>query len=132
MDACPVLGVLALNSIFAADRVLVPISADYLATKGAAQLERTLRALEHVLKKRMERRYVITRFDARRNLSWYIDRELRQSYGADVCQTRIAENVCLAESPALGCDVFAHAPASRGAQDYQALLDELESSGFLQ
>jgi chromosome partitioning protein len=132
MDACPVLGVLALNSIFAADRVLVPISADYLATKGAAQLERTLRALEHVLKKRMERRYVVTRFDARRNLSWDIDRELRQSYGADVCQTRIAENVSLAESPSRGCDVFAHAPASRGAQDYQALLDELESTGFMQ
>lgn len=131
MDACPMLGVLSLNSIFAADRVLVPISADYLAMKGAAQLARTLRALEHVFKKRMERRYVITRFDARRRMSWDIDRELRESYGADVCQTRIAENVSLAESPSHGCDIFKHAPASRGAQDYQTLLDELETSGFL-
>ena len=131
MDACPMLGVLSLNGIFAADRVLVPISADYLASKGAEQLDRTLRALEHVLKKRVERRYVITRFDARRKLSWDIDRELRERYGADVCQTRIAENVSLAESPSRGCDVFAHAPASRGAQDYQALLDELETSGFM-
>ena len=132
MDVCPMLGVLSLNSIFAADRVLVPISADYLATQGAAHLDRTLRALEHVLKTRMERRYVITRFDGRRKLSWAIDRELRQSYGADVCQTRIAENVSLAESPSRGCDVFEYAPTSRGARDYQALLDELESSGFLQ
>jgi chromosome partitioning protein len=132
MDVCPMLGVLSLNSIFAADRVLVPISADYLATKGATRLDRTLKALEHVLKTRMERRYVITRFDARRKLSWDIDRELRQIFGAEVCQTRIAENVSLAESPWRGCDVFEHAPASRGAQDYQALLDELESSGFLQ
>src|SRR5262245_51659477 len=62
MDACPMLGVLALNGIFAADRVLIPISADYLATRGAAQMDRTLRALEHVLKKRVERRYVVTRF----------------------------------------------------------------------
>jgi chromosome partitioning protein len=131
MDACPMLGVLSLNSIFAADRVLVPISADYLAMKGAAQLERTLRALEHVLKKRMERRYVITRFDARRKMSWDIDRKLRESYGADVCQTRVAENVSLAESPSRECDIFKHAPASRGAQDYQTLLDELETSGFL-
>ena len=105
------LGVLSLNSIFAADRVLVPISADYLATKGAVQMERTLRALEHVLKKRMERRYVITRFDARRKMSWDIDQQLRDCYGADVCQTRIAENVSLAESPSHGKDVFAHAPA---------------------
>jgi chromosome partitioning protein len=132
MDACPMLGVLSLNSIFAADRVLVPISADYLATKGAVQMERTLRALEHVFKKRMERRYVITRFDSRRRMSWDIDRQLRERYGADVCDTRISENVSLAESPALGRDIFEHAPASRGAQDYEALLDELENGGFLQ
>lgn len=132
MDVSPMLGILSLNSIFAADRVLVPISADYLATKGAAQMERTLRALEHVLKKRMERRYVITRFDSRRRMSWEIEREMRERYGADVCQTRISENVSLAESPALGHDVFEHAPASRGAQDYAALLDELETCGFLQ
>jgi chromosome partitioning protein len=132
MDVCPMLGVLSLSSLFAADRVLVPVSADYLATKGAGELERTLRALEHVLKKRMERRYVITRFDARRKMSWEIDRQLRERYGAEVCQTRIAENVSLAESPSQGMDVFAHAPASRGALDYQALLDELESTGFMQ
>lgn len=132
MDVCPMLGVLSLNSIFAADRVLVPISADYLATKGAGELERTLRALEHVLKKRVERRYVITRFDARRKMSWEIDERLRERYGAEVCRTRIAENVSLAESPSQGMDVFTHAPASRGAQDYQALLDELESTGFVQ
>jgi chromosome partitioning protein len=132
MDACPMLGVLSLNSIFAADRILVPVSTDYLAVRGAAQMERTLRALEHVLKKRMERRYVITRFDARRKMSREIDQQLRERYGLDVCQTRIAENVSLAESPSQGRDVFEHAPASRGAQDYQALADELEASGFLQ
>jgi chromosome partitioning protein len=132
MDVCPMLGVLSLNGVFAADRVLIPISADYLAAKGAAQMERTLRALEHVLKKRMERRYVMTRFDSRRRMSWEIDRQLRERYGAEVCQTRIAESVSLAESPAQGRDVFAHAPGSRGALDYQALLDELESTGFIQ
>jgi chromosome partitioning protein len=132
MDVSPMLGVLSLNSILAADRVLVPISADYLATKGAAQMERTLRALEHVLKKRMERRYIITRFDTRRKMSWEIDKQMRELYGADVCQTRISENVSLAESPSMGRDVFEHAPASRGARDYEALLDELVTSGFLQ
>ncbi len=132
MDACPMLGVLSLNGIFAADRVLVPISADYLAIKGAHQLDRTLRALEQVLRRRMERRYVITRFDGRRRMSWEIDRQLREEFGADVCETRVAENVSLAESPARNRDVFAHAPDSRGAQDYTQLLAELESTGFLQ
>ena len=106
-------------------------SADYLAIRGASQMERTLRALEHVLKKRVERRYVITRFDTRRKMSWEIDRQLRGLYGAEVCETRISENVSLAESPASNQDVFEHAPASRGARDYEALLDELETSGFM-
>ncbi len=131
MDACPMLGVLSLNSIFAADRVLVPISTDYLAIKGAHQLERTLRALEHVLKKRVERRYVITRFDSRRKMSWDIDRSLRERYGNEVCETRITENVSVAESPSFNRDVFAHAPESRGAKDHAQLLAELEATGFL-
>ena len=131
MDVCPMLGVLSLNGIFAADHVLIPISADFLAVRGALQMERTLRALEHVLKKRVERRYILTRFDGRRKMSWDIDQQLRERFGAEVCETRITENVSLAESPSFNRDVFEHAPASRGAQDYSALLDELESSGFL-
>jgi chromosome partitioning protein len=132
MDACPMLGVLSLNSIFAADRVLVPISTDYLAIKGALQMERMLKALEQVLKKRMERRYVLTRFDSRRRMSWDIDRELRGRFGTELCQSRVAENVSLAESPLHRRSVFEHAPGSRGARDYAALLDELHACGFLQ
>lgn len=131
MDSCPMLGVLALNGVFAADRVLIPISSDFLAIKGALQMERTLRALEQVLKKRLERRYVLTRFDTRRRMSWEIDQQLRARYGAEVCETRIAENVSIAESPASSKDVFEHAPASRGARDYAALADELGACGFL-
>lgn len=131
MDVCPTLGVLSLNSIFAADRVLVPISADWLAIRGVGQVDRTLRALEHVFKKRVERRYVITRFDSRRKMSWDIDRQLRDTYGAEVCQTRISENVSVAESPASNTDVFTHAPGSRGARDHEALLAELESCSFV-
>ena len=131
MDACPMLGVLSLNGVFAADRVLVPISADYLAVKGAGQMERTLKALEHVLKKRVERRYVLTRFDARRKMSFDVEQKLRARFGAELCETRIAENVSIAESPAHHKDVFTHAPESRGAADYTALLEELTASGFL-
>ena len=131
MDACPMLGVLSLNGVFAADRVLIPISTDYLAVNGAAQMDRTLRALEHVLKKRLERRYVLTRFDARRKMSFDVERKLRERFGADVCATRIAENVAIAESPAHQKDVFAHAPESRGAADYAALLEELTACGFM-
>jgi chromosome partitioning protein len=131
MDACPMLGVLALNGVFAADRVLIPISSDYLAIKGALQMERMLKALEPVLKRRLERRYVLTRFDGRRRMSRDIDQQLRARFGPEVCETRIAENVSLAESPSCSRDIFEHAPASRGAQDYTALLDELTACGFV-
>ncbi len=131
MDACPMLSVLSLNGIFACDRVIVPISADYLAIKGAIQVERTLRAMERVIKQPPLRRYVITRFDGRRKMSWDIDKQLRERFGAEMCETRISENVSLAESPAQNNDVFTHAPNSKGAHDYAALLDELEASGFL-
>ncbi len=131
MDACPMLGVLSLGSVFAADGVLIPISADYLAMKGAMQMDRTLKALEQVLKRRVPRRYLITRYDARRRMSLDIDSRLRTLYGDDVCATRIAENVSLAESPANNQDVFEHAPASRGARNYTDLLDELVAAGFL-
>jgi len=132
VDCCPMLGVLSLSAIFAADKVLVPVSADYLAVKGALQVERTLNALAAVVKRHIERRYVITRFDGRRKMSWEIYNRFRDRFGAELCETRIAESVSLAESPYCEKDVFEHAPKSRGALDYQSLHDELKSTGFLQ
>ena len=132
IDCCPMLGVLSLSGIFASQRVLIPISTDYLALRGALALEKTLRALEHVLKRRVARRYLLTRFDSRRRMSHDIAGQLASRFGAELCQTRITEAVSIAESPALGKDIFSHAPDSRGVQDYAGLLEELLSSGFLE
>ena len=131
IDCCPFLGVLSLNAIFAADRILVPVSSDHLSLRGAQQIEHTLRALEPVLKCRLERRYLLTRFDRRRRMSFEIADKMKALFGADVCTTVISENVAIAESPAFNRDVFKHAANSRGAQDYLALLAELQASGFL-
>lgn len=131
IDCCPILGVLSLNAIFACDRILVPVSADWLAVKGVLQVEKTLKALEHVFKKRLPRRFVVTRFDSRRRMSHDIYKEIHERYGDELCKTRISENVSVAESPASNEDVFTHAPGSRGAQDYDALLEELIETGFL-
>ena len=131
IDCCPFLGVLSLNAVFAADRLLVPVSSDFLSLRGAQQIERTLRALEPVLKRRVERRYLLTRFDRRRRMSFEIADKMKEYFGNDVCATVISENVSVAESPAVNRDVFAHAPSSRGAKDHAALLAELQESGFL-
>jgi chromosome partitioning protein len=58
--------------------------------------------------------------------------QAQELFGTDVCKTYIAENVSLAESPALNKTIFEHAPTSRGAQDYDALLDELLADGFIE
>lgn len=131
IDCCPFLGVLSLNAIFAADRILVPVSSDYLSLRGALQIEHTLKALEPVIKRRIERRYLLTRFDRRRRMSFEIQDRLRQQFGAELCETVISENVAIAEAPAMSRDIFSHNASSRGALDYLALLEELRTARFL-
>ena len=133
IDCCPLLNVLSLNAVFAADIVLVPVSADFLSLQGAEQVERALNALEPVFKRRLPRRYVLTRFDSRRRMSAAVVARMAQSLRPDeICVTRIRENVNLAESPAVGLDIFRHAPGSRGARDYADLYNELMGAGLLE
>jgi chromosome partitioning protein len=130
VDCCPFLGVLSLNAVFAADRLLVPVSSDYLSLRGALQIERTLHAIEPVLKKRIERRYLLTRFDRRRKMSFEVQARMREQFGEELCETTISENVAVAEAPAVNLDIFSHAASSRGAQDYAMLTKELAAAGF--
>jgi chromosome partitioning protein len=132
IDCCPLLNVLSLNAIFAADLLLVPVSADFLSLKGAEQVERALNALEPVFKRRLPRRYVVTRYDVGRRMSADVVERMDALLRADeICVTRIRESVKLAESPSVGLDIFRHAPGSRGAYDYAALYDELLGAGLL-
>lgn len=132
IDCCPFVGVLSLSAIFAATGVLIPVSSDYLSLQGAKQIDHVLNALEPVLKRRMPRRYLITRFDKRRKMGEDIRARLRAEVGDDLCKTVISENVSVAMSPSLGKDVFSYLPGCKGAQDYQALLEELRLDGFLE
>ena len=131
IDCCPFLGVLSLNAVFSADMVLVPVSSDFLSLRGALQIERTLNAIEPVLKRHVERRYLLTRFDRRRKMSFEVQARLREQFGDELLETMISENVAVAEAPALNRDIFSHAAASRGAQDYMALLEELRATGLV-
>lgn len=131
IDCCPFVGVLSLNAVFAAERLLIPVSSDFLSMQGALQMEHTLKVLEPVLKRRPERRYLMTRFDRRRKMSFDILARMRERFGSELCETTISENVAVAEAPALNLDVVSYAPDSRGARDYAALVDELTAIGFL-
>ncbi|MDD2743661.1 MAG: ParA family protein [Rhodocyclaceae bacterium] len=131
IDCCPYIGVLALNAIFACDCLLIPISTDYLSLQAAEHITRTLQVLEPVLKRRIERRYLLTRFDRRRRMSDDVRNKLRERYGDDVLDVVISENVSVAESPALNQDVYRHNAASTGAHDHTKLLKELVERGDL-
>lgn len=131
MDVCPFLGVLSLNAVLASDWVLIPIAADYLSVRGALQAEVTLNALEPVFKRRIERRYVINRFDRRRKMSFDIRVQLFEELGSRLCETAISEGVAIAEAPASNTDVFSSSPGSRSAGELNLLLDELAAAGLL-
>ena len=132
IDCCPLLNVLSLNAVFACDLLLIPVSADFLALKGAQGVDKALDTLEPVFRRRLPRRYVLTRYDGRRRMSGEIaDRMAKALRPEEICVTRIRESVKLAESPSVELDVFRHAPGSHGAHDYAALIEELVSAGFL-
>lgn len=132
IDCCPYIGVLALNAIFACDSLIIPVSTDYLSLQAADHITRTLQVLEPVLKRRIERRYLLTRFDRRRKMSEDIRNKLRERYGDDVLDAIISENVTVAESPSLNQDVFRQNASSPGAHDHKQLLNELVERGDLQ
>ncbi len=125
IDCCPYLGVLSLGAIFAADMVLIPISSDYLSLLGAKKVEKTLKALEPVVKKRIDRRYVMTCYDRRLKFTFDVHEQARDLFGEEVLNTVISKNVSVAKSPQFKTDVFQYSPNSSGAQDYEALLCEL-------
>jgi chromosome partitioning protein len=83
-----------------------------------------------VFKRRLPRRYLMTRYDLRRKMSADILGQMQAMFRpGEVCETRIRESAKLAESPAIGTDIFRLAPQSRGAKDYEALAQELAAAG---
>lgn len=132
IDCAPALGVLSLNALFAADRVLIPVTADYLAIQGLNRLDLALNVLEAPLKRRIERRVVLTRFDENKPQCREAQASLKSRYGERLCETHICDDPALSESPAHGMDIFSYASESHGAHDYRLLTMELLSKGFFQ
>jgi chromosome partitioning protein len=125
IDCCPYMGVLSLSALFTADLVIVPIASDFLSLQGAIKVEKTFTAIEPFLKRPVNRRYLITRFDRRRNMSFNVHQQAIEAFGDAVLDTLIFENVATAESPNHKQDIFSFNAQSVGAINYMALLDEL-------
>lgn len=130
LDCAPSLGVLTLNALWAADRVLIPVTSDFLAIQGLKRLEIALKVLEQPLGRALERRIVMTRYNEDKAPCREALADLKQRYGDQLCDTHIRDDAALAESPAHGMDIFAYAPDAPGAHDYRMLTMELLSKGF--
>lgn len=131
IDCCPYVGVLSLSAIFAADLVIVPVASDYMSLESAKKVAHTLDSLEPVLKKRMERRYLLTTFDRRKKMCFDVQGQLLEAFGDEVLKTSISENVSIAESAYHKQDVLTYKPESSGALDHIMLRNELSKQGFI-
>jgi chromosome partitioning protein len=126
VDCSPSLGLLTINALAAAKRVLVPLQCEYYALEGVSQLTRTIELVRQGLNPDLELEGVLlTMFDARNNLAHQVAAEIRSHFGRKVFETVVPRNVRLSESPSHGQSAIAYDPRSTGAQAYQALAGEL-------
>ncbi|MCR5177133.1 MAG: AAA family ATPase [Anaerovibrio sp.] len=130
IDCPPSLGFLTLNSLAAADSVLIPLQCEFYALEGLSQLLNTIDMIHNQLNVSLELEGVLmTMYDSRTNLSEQVEEEVRNHIGDKVYQTTIPRNVRLSEAPSYGCPIFAYDPSSKGALAYMALAQEVIDHG---
>jgi chromosome partitioning protein len=126
LDCPPSLGPVSLNALVAADRVLVPVQAEYLALEGLVQFLETLQLVRAELNPALVLTGVlITMHDERTRLAHDVERELRDHFPRLVFRTVIPRSIRVAEAPSFGIPVVEHAPDSRGSTAYRELTTEL-------
>lgn len=126
IDCPPSLGLLTVNSLVAADYVLIPVQAEYYALEGLGQLMSVVQRVRETLNPKLEiLGVVVTMYDGRTGLSEQVASELRKYFGEKVFKTVIPRNVRLAEAPSYGVPISEHDKWSKGARAYKALTKEL-------
>ena len=126
IDCPPSLELLTLNSLCAADGIMVPVQCEYYALEGLTDLMTTLRMVKRKLNPRLEIFGVaLTMFDGRTNFSTQVAQEVRRHFPGKVYATVIPRNVRLAEAPSHGLPVTVYDRHSRGAFAYKAMAQEI-------
>ena len=122
IDAPPSLGMLTLNTLAAADTVLIPIQCEFYALEGLSQLLNTVRIVQKNLNPALQIEGVLlTMFDGRLNLSRQVAEEAKEYFGPKVYRTTIPRNVRIAEAPSFGEPIVLYDILSVGAKSYLAL-----------
>lgn len=126
LDCPPALDLLTLNSLVAADRLLVPMQAEYFALEGISELMNTLERVQEAFNPGLEIEGVLlTMYDDRTNLAQQVTENLREFFKDKLLKTAIPRNVRLAEAPSYGKPVLLYDPKSKGAESYRDLATEI-------
>ncbi len=130
IDCPPSLGLLTVNALVAADRVLIPLQCEYFALEGVSELTSTIQRIKRALNPSLEIEGVIlTMVDERTNLNQQVIGEVRGHFHDQVFKTQVPRSVRLAEAPSFGKPVLLYDIRSKGAEAYLELAQELMSHG---
>jgi chromosome partitioning protein len=125
VDTPPSLGLLTLNALVAADAVLIPLTCEYFALEGLADLVATLRRVRGSFNPGLDIAGVLlTMYDERTNLGQQVARDIREFFQERVYETVIPRNIRLGEAPSHGVPAILYDVKSRGATAYVALARE--------
>jgi len=125
VDCPPSLEMLTLNSLCAADTVLIPVQCEYFALEGLSDLMSTIRMTKKALNTSLEIEGVLlTMFDSRTNLSSQIATEVKKYFKDKIYNIAIPRSIRIAEAPSHGKPVMVYDRTSRGSQAYQELAKE--------
>ena len=127
IDCPPSLEMLTLNSLAAADSILVPVQCEYYALEGLSDLMSTLRMVKKRINPQLEIFAVaLTMFDGRTNFSTQVAQEVRRHFPGKVFATVIPRNIRLSEAPSHGLPVTEYDRSSKGAAAYRAMAQEIK------
>ena len=126
IDSPPSLGLLTINSFTAADEIIIPLQAQFLAMQGLAKLVEVVEKIKSRLNKGLKIGGVfITQYDGRKVLNRDVFETINEHFKSEVFKTKIRDNIALAEAPAQGMDIFRYNAKSNGAEDYMELAKEI-------
>lgn len=126
IDTPPNLGLITLNSLVAADQIIIPIQSSFLCLEGTDDLLETIEKVKRIANPNLELLGVlITLHDKRTNISKDVEDRIKKVFGKKVFKTPISKSVKLEESPAFKESVFTFAPHSVGASQYKKVTEEI-------
>jgi len=130
IDCPPSLGLLTLNSLTAADTIIIPIQCEYYALEGIGQLLNTINLVKENLNFSLEIEGILfTMYDSRTNLSRDVVNEVRKYFKGRIFNSIIPRNVRVSEAPSYGKPVVIYDKNSKGAIAYRKLAKEVMSNG---